>query len=262
MNLKDVGWVWEGQGIYRDVPPSIYGLGQGAAYFGLSRVNYMFHPNDEHALNMLAHLDEVTCEITKWQFETNEDRWVRVQPNASLDVVRCEAQNGAELSRRFANLTGLYHDDLHGLMKRENLTPKDYGKVRNVMREINPALKLWTVVYTHEFGDADFWRSMAEHIDVVALWVWESKDLVNLKAYVDQCRALLPDKPIVMGVYLRDYTPVAPVPVERVVRQMRDVADLIDEGKLAGFAVLASVLIDGHRAQAEAVRDFIAEHSA
>ena len=34
-SLRDVGWVWEGQGIDPQVPPSIYGLGQGARYFGL-----------------------------------------------------------------------------------------------------------------------------------------------------------------------------------------------------------------------------------
>src|SRR4030065_280954 len=47
-SFRDLGWVWEGQGIDPKVPPSIYGLGQGARYFGLSRVNYLFHPNDEH----------------------------------------------------------------------------------------------------------------------------------------------------------------------------------------------------------------------
>ncbi len=47
-SFRDVGWVWEGQGIDPKVPPSIYGLGQGARYFGLSRANYLFHPNDVH----------------------------------------------------------------------------------------------------------------------------------------------------------------------------------------------------------------------
>ena len=32
-------------------------------------------------------------------------------------------------------------------------------------------------------------------------------------------------------------------------------------GKLAGYSILASVLIDGHRPQADAVRDFIASRS-
>jgi hypothetical protein len=79
--------------------------------------------------------------------------------------------------------------------------------------------------------------------------------------YVDQCRRLFPDKPIVMGVYLRDYPKVAPVPVARVKSQMESIADLIAKGKLSGYSILAAVLIDGHRPQADAVRDFIAAQS-
>ena len=70
-SFRDVGWVWEGQGIDRGVPPSIYGLGQGARYFGLSRANYLFHPNDEHALRLLSDYKEVTCDISKWGWEWN-----------------------------------------------------------------------------------------------------------------------------------------------------------------------------------------------
>ena len=38
---------------------------------------------------------------------------------------------------------------------------------------------------------------------------------------------------------------------------MAGIADLTGKGKLAGYSILAAVLIDGHRAQADAVRDFI-----
>jgi hypothetical protein len=79
--------------------------------------------------------------------------------------------------------------------------------------------------------------------------------------YVDQCRELFPDKPIIMGVYLRDYTTQTPVPIDRVRAQMNGIADLITQGKLAGYSILAAVLIDGHRPQADAVSDFIDSQS-
>src|SRR5512136_825555 len=63
-SFRDAGWVWEGQGIDPKVPPSIYGLGQGARYFGLSRANFLFHPNDVYALELLKDYDEVTCDIS------------------------------------------------------------------------------------------------------------------------------------------------------------------------------------------------------
>jgi hypothetical protein len=61
--------------------------------------------------------------------------------------------------------------------------------------------------------------------------------------------------------YLRDYTQVAPIPVDRVIVQMEGIADLIGKGRLAGYSILGAVLIDGHRAQADAVRDFISAQS-
>ena len=96
----------------------------------------------------------------------------------------------------------------------------------------------------------------------MTLWIWESQHIGGMHEYVDQCRELFPDKPIVMGVYLRDYTKVAPIPVDRVLSQMQGIADLLGKGKLAGYSILAAVLIDGHRAQADAVRDFISVQSA
>lgn len=259
--FRDVGWVWEGQGIDPKVPPSIYGLGQGARYFGLSRVNYLFHPNDVHALRLLENYDEVTCDISKWGWEWNADGRPRCAAKGDPATVRSEGQNVARLARQFPNVTGAYCDDLLGLMKRFKYGPDEFADVRAAIRSLNPDLKLWSVVYTHEFKQADFWAKMRPHIDVVTLWIWKSQDIGHMNDYVDQCRKLFPEKPIVMGVYLRDYTKVAPIPVDRVISQMEGIADLIAKGKLDGYSILAAVLIDGHRPQADAVRDFISAQS-
>jgi len=258
MRLRDVGWVWEGQGLDPQVPPSIYGLGQGAEYFGLTRVNYLFQPNDEHAMKLLSHLDEVTCDISKWDYEWTSDGAVKCVVRGDPAAVRAEGEKVARLSTRFSNITGAFYDDVMGLMKSYDYGPEEFGEIRAAIRDINPELKLWAVVYTHEFEHVDYWRAISPHIDVVNLWVWESSKLADLDDYVDQCRKLFAGKPIIMGVYLRDYGIPAAVPVSRVLREMEDVARLIERGKITGYSILGSVLIDGHREQADAVRDFIA----
>ena len=258
--FRELGWVWEGQGIDPKVPPSIYGLGQGARYFGLSRVNFLFHPNDVHALRLLQDYDEVACDISKWGWEWNADGRPACKANNDAATVKAEGENVARLARQFPNVTGAYCDDLLGLMKQFKYGPNEFGNIRSAIRDVNPAIKVWTVVYTHEFAQADFWTGMRPHIDVVTLWIWDSDNIGRMPQYVNQCCRLFPDKPIVMGVYLRDYPKVAPVPVDRVRSQMEGIADLIGKGKLAGYSILAAVLIDGHRPQADAVRDFIAAH--
>jgi hypothetical protein len=259
--FRDLGWAWEGQGIDPKVPPSIYGLGQGARYFGLSRANFLFHPNDVHALELLKDYDEVTCDISKWGWEWNADGRPACKATSDPATVQAEGEKVARLARQFSNVTGVYGDDLLGLMKQFTYGAKEFGGIRSAIRDANPALKLWSVVYTHEFAQAEFWTSMRPHIDVVTLWIWNSDDLGHMPEYVDQCRRLFPDKPIVMGVYLRDYTKVAPIPVDLVKRQMEGIADLVGRGTLAGYSILGAVLIDGHRPQADAVRDFIAAQS-
>jgi hypothetical protein len=256
-SFRDVGWVWEGQGIDPQVPPSIYGLGQGARYFGLSRANFLFHPNDVHALRLLHDYDEVTCDISKWGWEWNADGRPVCTPKSDPVTVQAEGENVGRLARQFPNVTGVYCDDLMGLMKRHNYGPQQFGNIRAAIRAANSELKMWTVVYTHELAQTDFWTGMRPHIDVVTLWIWNSDDIGQMPQSVEQCRQLFPDKPIIMGVYLRDYPKVAPVPVDRVKCQMEGIARLFESGQLAGYSILAAVLIDGHRAQADAVRDFI-----
>ncbi len=260
-SFRDIGWVWEGQGIDPKVPPSIYGLGQGARYFGLSRTNFLFHPNDVHALRLLQDYDEITCDISKWGWEWDASGRPACKPKSDPVTVKTEGENVARLAKEFQNITGVYCDDLLGLMKRSKYGPREFGGIRSAIRNLDPSLKLWTVVYTHEFEQAAFWTDMSPHIDVVTLWIWKSEDIPHMSHYVEQCQKLFPDKPIIMGVYLRDYTQVAPIPVDRVKRQMEGIAGLADKGKLSGYSILASVLIDGHRPQADAVRDFIAAQS-
>ena len=255
--FRDLGWVWEGQGIDPGVPPSIYGLGQGARYFGLSRVNYLFHPNDVHALRLLSDYDEVTCDISKWGWKWDANGRPQCEATSDPATVRREGEGVAGLAKQFSNITGVYCDDLMGLMERSKYGPKEFGEIRAAIREANPGLKLWTVVYTHEFEKADFWIGMRPHIDVVTLWIWDANNIVHMPEYVKQCRKLFPEKPIVMGVYLRDYGKAAPVPVKLVLDQMKSIAELIAKDQLAGYSILGAVLIDGHRAQADAIRDFI-----
>jgi hypothetical protein len=260
MALADTGWIWEGQGLDPGVRPSIYGLGQGADYMGLSRANFMFHPNDKYAMQLMAHLDEVTCDISKWDYQRGEGNTVGSTANADPQTVMREAQKVAQLSLDFPNVTGVFDDDVMGLMKRHDMTAAQFGDVSTAMREINPKLKMWTVVYARELEDADFWQPMLPYIDVVNLWIWESKNLTQMSTQLKRCRELFADKPIVMGIYLRDYETATPVPVERVMRQIQMIAESIDRGELSGYSILGSILIEGQREQADALRDFIAAH--
>jgi hypothetical protein len=260
VTMRDVGWVWEGQGLDPGVPPSIFGVGEGCAYFGLSRAVYIFHPNDDLGLRKLSHLDEVACDISKWKYYEHSDPFsVYQRPDARPETIRAEAARVSELSRRYPNVTGGFHDDMLGLARREGLTPQQYGAIYDALHSANPALKLWVVVYTHELKP-DTWEGFAPFIDVVNLWIWNAKDIPTQDENIALCRRMFPGKPINVGCYLRDYPTAAPVPMDMLRLQWEGVRRNLDRGLIDGYSILGTVLIDGQQQQAEWVRRFISEH--
>ena len=260
MRLKDIGWVWEGQGLDPGVEPSIFGVGEGCEYFGLSRAWYMFHPNTELAMNKLAGLDEVICDIAKWGFKEVDYSGAACTVDARPERVQAEAALVSELSTRFPNITGAVHDDMLGLIKGEDFPPEKYAEVYDALKSQNPDLKLWAVVYTHEL-DPDQWAAFQRFMDVICLWVWECKNLPHLDEYIDRCRELFPDKPLMLGCYMRDYPTRAPVPMEMIKLQWEPLLRHVVAGTLDGYSLLGAVLIDGQQEQANWIRDFIAANS-
>ena len=254
--LADVGWVWEGQGLDPGVYPSIFGVGEGCKYFGLRRAVYIFHPNDELAMEKLKHLDEIVCDITKWRFKRNDDGGTVHWADSHPDAIKKEAENVGRLSLKYPNIRGAFHDDMWGLVRREGYGPDKYGEIQKAVKAWNPELKLWVVVYTSELKQN--WAPFVPLIDVVNLWEGNSRNLPDLKNNIARCRELFPGKPINLGCYLRDYGLREPVAMNLLKQQWDCVAQGVEEGTLMGYSVLGTVLIDGHQEQARWIRDFIA----
>ena len=101
------------------------------------------------------------------------------------------------------------------------------------------------------------WAGFTDLLDVVAIFVWASKDLVHLDRYVDQRQGIFPGKPINVGCYLRDFTLLAGVPMEMLKFQWELVRKALADGTIQGYSILGGLHIDLHPEQATWVRDFI-----
>src|SRR2546422_2449243 len=121
----------------------------------------------------------------------------------------------------------------------------------------NPELKLCALVYIKQLYDQG-WAGFKPHMDVISLWVQDSKDLTNLDRHVDKCREIFPDKPLVLGCYLWDFPMNGPIPSDLVKLQWGRVLKFIEARKIDGYAILGTYLIDSVQEQARWVRDFIA----
>lgn len=258
--MKQAGWVWEGLHFDPGVQPTVFGVGDGCKYFGLQRANFLFHPNTEFHFARLEGVTEFTADISKWEWyetETKTGRFTFAQDRDDRPVsVMAEAERVSELSLKFPNCTAAYIDDTHGVMGYDGYSPDVPRQIKEATTAHNPDMDLWMVVYTHEFEE-EYWADWLGYADVIALWIWESKNIPEIDSYIHRCRERFPDTRLNMGIYLRDFSIPAPVPVELLKVQMESIAQHLQEGTLDGYAVLSTCMIDGQVAQAEFVRDFI-----
>ncbi|MCK5801921.1 MAG: hypothetical protein KAI66_03775, partial [Lentisphaeria bacterium] len=247
--LADVGWVWDGQAINGQWSLSIFGAGEGARWFGLRKVCHMFHPNSRLAMEKLRDFDEVVCEISKWGYERVDHpdfpglgAPMRCVHDGTIERKVKEAGIVSQLSRDFPNVTGAMDDDLYGKIKNEKITPEAYSGVGQALKKGTPQLKHWGVVYARELK-AENWAGFNEVLDVIHLWVWESKNLVHLDEYIAKCASIFPGTPIIVGCYLRDFTLLDGVPMELLERQWKCVLKHVTNGTIAGYAILGGFLI-------------------
>lgn len=262
--FRDAGWVWEGMATHAGVWPTLYGVGEGWRYFGVPGVNLMFHPNTAVSLGKLADAPRVVADISKWQFEHvrnpqgYEVGFTGVH-DASPERIHAEAANLAELAGDFPNLQGGIIDDASNMFGHASYGGSGAAEIAAALKAGGEHLRLWVVVYANQL-DLPEWEPLKPHLDVINLWLWDCREIPNLAAHVEHCARALPGKPIVVGSYLRDFPSRAGVPLELLALQYETMRALWEQGRIEGFNVLGAFLIDQDVAQAEWVRDFLAEH--
>jgi hypothetical protein len=152
------------------------------------------------------------------------------------------------------NLAGMIIDDFSSNISR--YTPASLADAHRRLKARGAHLKLYTVIYTMHF-DLDF-KPYLPFMDVVSLWVWESKDLGDLDRHLERCRKIFPGKPIVLGLYLYEYPHDRFVPLDLVQWEFRKARDYARRGLIDGYQVLGSYLAkELQTPQGRWVRDFI-----
>ncbi|MGQ9514127.1 MAG: hypothetical protein ACUVTL_03630 [Thermoproteota archaeon] len=257
--LLDSVWVWEGPYIDPILGPSIYGLGEAANYFHAHNVIYLYGPNDDIALSKLSSFKKVVCDISKWKFRGGRSLsdlcgcYHDTSPNVSRD----EAMNLSKLSLKYNNIDGGIIDDFSSTyVSQEKMDAEQLAEVSRSLKMFNPRLKLYCVVYSTDL-ELDL-KLYVPHIDVVTLWIWNNtRDLIALEEYVGKCKKVFPSKPVLVGLYLRDYPTSQAMPMELIEFEFRRTAELLDFGEIDGFIILGGFHIDKHPEQARWVREFI-----
>ena len=258
--MIEAGWIWEGLAFDSGVEPTIYGVGEGTKYFGVTGANFMFHPNTEINFAKLSHVPKVTAEISKWVWDETKaenGRFTLVQNRYdNPDVVIAEAKKVSNLSLKFPNIVGGFIDDTHDIGSHDNYTPDTPRLIYEALHSENPDLELWIVVYTFEL-EKEFLKDWIDYVDVITLWFWKSAELLNIDERIAKCHEVFPGKKIIMGVYMRDFTIPAPISLDLLEFELNAIAKHLKAGTLDGYTILSACFIDQHPEQAEFIRKFI-----
>ena len=155
------------------------------------------------------------------------------------------------------NITGGVVDDFFSPRRMERFTPEVLKKIKKALND--KGLDFWCVLYNSQL-DLDLAPYM-ECFDGVTFWIWECKDIVNMDEYLEKLFKITGDKPVMGGIYLRDYCKVPAEPMDMTLfeKQLSKYFDLIEEKKFAGAVFCSSTIGDADLETNKLLKEYIAK---
>ena len=138
-----------------------------------------------------------------------------------------------EIKPAFPNFTGGFLDDFFSV-KSLTQTEDAVRKIADRLHEND--LRLSIVVYSDQDGIKPSFKPYLDMCDETSFWCWHSKNLGKHEEAVRRMRDFIgPEKSLLMGVYMWDYTLGAPVPEERMEMQLEFALRLLREEIVTGL---------------------------
>ena len=239
-------WIWGGPTPYwggSDKPDCAV---DGAEYFGLENIVYMYGPTDENAIKLHSSAKKLLCQLS----EINRSPGVVCGSDAE------NAEQLSELSLKYPNIKGGMIDDIIGNYGR-NLSLKDVKTIYANLKKHNSDLKLYSVVYTHEL-DSPFIPFLEPYVDAVNLWVGLNYNLPNIDLDIEKCRAAFPGKEIMLGIFIYDYFASAnPNSFEFLDIMLKRAKKYLSEGKISDIVLMGDREVAKCQPECDFVRDFL-----
>lgn len=175
------------------------------------------------------------------------------------------------LRETMPNLTGFFLDDLfrfhenQGFDKNADIEPAPAGlsmdqliQLRAELDAYPRRLDLAAVLYTHELYPTI--RPAMRYIDIVSLWIWKGTDIQKIDESFKRYRALVPDKPTLLGIYMWDFGGQKELEMSFMIRQLDYALRLYKEGQINGLIFHCTPLCNKNIAAVEYAKTWIAKH--
>ena len=172
-----------------------------------------------------------------------------------------EREHVLGLARRFPNIVGFFMDDFFHRPEHEGdpgvLSVEEIKAMKAGMQSVGRPMRLGVTLYTHQLGMP--LGPYLDECDDVSLWTWNAVDLNNVEANFEKCEALTPNSDILLGLYMWDYGPKQPIPVDLMELQCKKALEWLQAGRIRGMIFLTSCICDLELEAVEWSRSWIAE---
>lgn len=172
------------------------------------------------------------CSRVIWEISPDGQR--EVKPPF---VYANRAERISKLVQKYPNVEGVLLDDMTSVGIDGGFEPGHVRDIRKLLDAKCPQVKIWGVLYTMNFGRPQV-EQIVKETDVISLWVWHARDLADLEKHVAHCEKTFPGKPIVLGLYLRDYGDNRPMTKAQMELQCETARKLAHAGRIKGIVFL------------------------
>lgn len=235
--VRDILWVW---GNPEMETPGTHTIATFAQASPAERARLLGVPNIILAGNGLPDDDRKAQALMRGVARAPRHVW-EISPDGETAgppfVYKETVDRIARLAERYPSIEGVLLDDMTSQMIKRGFKPAHIRRIRERLSVQAPNVKVWGVVYTMNL-DIPRLDTYIRQLDVINLWVWHAKNIVDLEKNVARCEREYPGKPIVLGLYLYDYGQGRRMPQDLLEKQCETALALVRTGRIRGIVFL------------------------
>jgi hypothetical protein len=139
-----------------------------------------------------------------------------------------------KLKASYPQLEAILLDDMSSVAVREGFKPEHLAALKKLLDE---DFALWGVVYTHTMQQPGI-NDYIKQLDLISLWSWNAKHLVDREKHLAHLEKTFPGKPIHFGFYLYNFGGPGLMPRDKLELQGEMAVRLAKEGRISGIVLL------------------------
>ena len=245
--IRDIMWAWGNPEMTVEYASSCpkgfqgeHNLATFAQASPLQRAQLLDVPNIIMAGLGLPDTDEEADQLTKEVKGMDRIVWEIMADGRKVKAPYSYTKRTAQLRKlvdKYPNIEGIILDDMSTLGITHGFKPEHIRDIRSQLSGKYSKVEVGGVLYTMSF-DRPGMNAYIDELDVISLWTWHARDLVNMEKNVAHCENNWPDKPIILGLYLYDYGQGRKMPRDLLEMQFETALKLAHAGRIEGIVLL------------------------